>query len=144
MGNRCKRIALALILMMTASSLIMVKPTCAQSTPKPSMPEFTLSSTDSSYYVLPTTTTAPYTGQITHVAGYHVENGTVTLTIKNQPFTPYYDANGFPIKLYYNICLKNHNDNNWYYYPDNDVGANGYFPADNASSTVRQFNYLKV
>ena len=84
--------ALALILLtaMSSLSLIMVKPANAQSTLKPYVPEFTLKYLDNSYDVPPTYGTDPYTGNnVTTQAGYHVQNESVEVIIKNQPFTSY-------------------------------------------------------
>jgi hypothetical protein len=94
-------------LVISSLSLFIAKPVSAQSTPKPSIPEFTVSVTDQSYDVqtTTTTTTSPYDGHIstTTTPGYHEINGSIELSIKNQPFTPYYGSNGYPIKLYYHV-----------------------------------------
>jgi hypothetical protein len=63
------------------------------------------------------------------------------LSIKNQPFTSHYDSNGFPIRLYYQIRVKGHYDNIWYYFPDNYSGRSIYTLADNSSYTSREFPY---
>ena len=81
-----RSISLIFVFVLTASSLIIVKPTWAQT--KPSVPEFTVKLEDHSYDVLTTYSIDPYTGEnVTH-AGYHVENKTIEVTIKNQPFVP--------------------------------------------------------
>jgi hypothetical protein len=60
-----RRIALVLILILTASSLIVVKTAPASaSIPKPSVPEFTLKFVDYSYDVPPTYGIDPYTGKV--------------------------------------------------------------------------------
>jgi 5-hydroxyisourate hydrolase-like protein (transthyretin family) len=72
----------------------------AASIPKPSVPEFTVSVTDHSYDVQTTTTTnTDFDGRITTTTtpGYHMVNGSIELSIKNQPFTSYYDSDGYPI-----------------------------------------------
>jgi hypothetical protein len=112
-----KRLALLLILILTTSSLIVVKPTHSSIT-KPSVPEFTLKFVEHSFDVAPTTTIDPYTGKnVTIQAGYRVQNRSIEVIIKNQPFTPYEDSNGNYIDLYYNVSSKGHYENNWYYYP---------------------------
>lgn len=61
----------------------------------------------------------PYTGaNVTH-PGYHVENRTIELNIKNQPFTSY-ESNGQIINFYLNIRTKGHYAENWttIYNPD--------------------------
>jgi hypothetical protein len=58
-----KRATLLLIAVLTVSSLLMVKAAPASvSTPKQSVPEFTVKLIDSSYNVPATTTIEPYTG----------------------------------------------------------------------------------
>ncbi|MCW4018240.1 MAG: hypothetical protein NWF00_06140 [Candidatus Bathyarchaeota archaeon] len=119
-----------------------------ESTPKPAastsptIPEFTLRAIDNSYDVSPTNSTDPITGQITNQQGYHVKNGSIVVSIRNQPFSSYYDSNSFPIKLYYQIRVKNHYDNTWHYFPESNAGAAVYFSADNSSYTVREFRHL--
>ena len=81
---------------------------------RPSVPEFTVKFTDSSYTTPTTYSIDPYTGQnVTHHGSY-VANKTIELTIKNQPFVPYYDASsGWNISLYYDIRVKGHYEENW-------------------------------
>ena len=74
-----------------------VEPTEPASIPKPSVPEFTVKAVSHPYDVPTTYSTDPYTGEtITH-EGYHVENKSIEVWIKNQPFTPYADADGHEI-----------------------------------------------
>jgi hypothetical protein len=90
MGNIRRTWALILIGLIAFSclSLLAVKPATAQSIPKPSVPEFTLSYSDKSYSVPPTYDIDPYTGKsIITQDGYYVKNASVEVTIKNQPFT---------------------------------------------------------
>ena len=107
-----KRIALLFVVILTLSSLIALKSAPASAVPKPSVPEFTVSQVDRSYDVPVTTTysTDPFTGQqITHRSGgYHVENKTIDVTIKNQPFTSTDLGNGSVIQLYYSVRAKGH------------------------------------
>jgi hypothetical protein len=111
--------------------------------PKPSVPEFTVSVTDYSYDVPTTTTTTtdPYDGHLktTTNPGYHAVNGTITLSIKNQPFTSYYASNGYPIKLYYQIRAKGL-DVNWL---NLGYGAysDTYFEATNSTYTIVSIGY---
>jgi hypothetical protein len=83
--------------------------------PKPSVPQFSLKLIDNSYDTPPSSTTNSYTGVTTTKPGYHVYNRSIEVTIKNQPFTPYTDANGNKIDLYYRIEFKGHfgNDTEW-------------------------------
>jgi len=83
---------------------------------KPSVPEFTLKVVEYPYDVAPTTTADPYTGKtVTTQADYHVENKSIEITIINQPFSPYDDANDKRISLYYNVTVKGHYEDNWDY-----------------------------
>ena len=119
-------------------SLFLDNPVSAQATPKPSVPEFTVSVTDHSYDVqaTTTTTTSPYDGHIstTTTPGYHEVNGSIQLSIKNQPFTPYYASNGYPIKLFYHFRAKGL-DGNWF---DSGEGpySDTYFEATNSTFTT--------
>jgi len=86
MGKISKTFALFLILIMAFSclSLLMVKPASAQSIPTPSVPEFTSS--------------------------YYVQNRSIVVTIKNQPFS--YSYKGTTYSLYYDVRIK------WYFGQD--------------------------
>ena len=84
------------------------------SIPEPSVPEFTLDFVDESYDVPTTYSIGPYTGEnVTH-PGYHVPRTVFKMTIKNQPFVPYYDEeSGWNITLYYNIRVKGSYSEDW-------------------------------
>jgi len=128
--------ALLLIVVLTVSSLILVNLARASIT-TPSVPEFTLKLADHSYDVPPstTTTTDPYTGKqtvITH-PGYHVQNRTIEVTIKNQQFTPYSIDNQHTIYLFYNVSYKGHYAGDWMYYPSGSYGRNS-----NAATRIPQ------
>jgi hypothetical protein len=87
------------------------------STPKPTVPEFTLKLVEHPYDVSPTYSTDPYTGEsVMTQSGYHVQNKSIEITIKNQHFTPYEDSNGNDITLMYNIRWKGHFGDLWSYY----------------------------
>jgi len=86
----------------------------AQSTTKPSVPEFTLKLEAHPYDVPPTYGIDPYTGEnVTTQSGYHVENKTIEVTIKNQPFTPYTDTENNTVNLHYLVRVKGHFDDSW-------------------------------
>ena len=112
MGNIGKKFSLLLVVILAVSSLIMVESALAQSITKPSVPEFTLKYVDNSYDVPPTTTstTDPYTGKTitTTTPGYRVEKKSIEITVTNQPFTSYSDAEGHLISLFYNVRFKGH------------------------------------
>jgi hypothetical protein len=84
--------------------------------PTPSVPEFTVKYVNSSYEVPTSYSTDPYTGQnVTHPS-YYVDNESIVVTIKNQPFVSFMDTvNGEPwnISLFYNIEMKGHYAENW-------------------------------
>jgi hypothetical protein len=116
-------------------------PTEPASTPKPSVPEFTVRAIDKSYDVPTTTTTRTnFDGRkiTTTTPGYHVKAGIIEISIKNQPFTPYYDSEGYPIKLYYQFRVRTNYDNVWRYFP---YGPDLYFEADNSSYTTMAVGY---
>src|SRR3989304_6020755 len=96
-----KRASLLLFAMLAASSLIMVEFAFVQSTPKPSVPEFTVKFVNASYNV---TTTNPYTGLD---ETRQTSNNSIEITINNQPFD--YSNN----QIYYNIRTKPHFADNW-------------------------------
>jgi len=92
--------------------MIALKPANAQSIPKPSVPEFTLKYIDNSYEMPPTATSTidPYTGKTitTTSPGYQVEEKSIEITVTNQPFTPYTDAEGNLVNIFYNVRYKGH------------------------------------
>lgn len=94
--------------------------------PNPSVPEFTVKLVAYPYDVPSTTTTKidPYTGEETVITtpAYRVENRSIEIVIKNQPFTPYISQQNVPpypdavekeINLYYNVRVKGHFGEDW-------------------------------
>ncbi len=122
MGSISKSFPLLLIVLLAVSSLIMATPAFAQ-TLTPSVPTFSLKFIQASYIV---TTTNPYTGvNVTQ----QVDNNTIDVIIKNQPFTTYYDASSnSTISLYYNVQVKGHYAENW-----TDVYTDNYPTQSNSS-----------
>lgn len=89
------------------------EPTQPASTPKLSVPEWTVELVAYPYDVPTTYTTDPYTGEtITH-QGYHVENKSIEVRIKNQPFTSYFDEQGHEVNFYYILNIKGHFEESW-------------------------------
>jgi hypothetical protein len=115
MDNICRTFALFLILSMAMSclALLIVKPANAQTTPIPSIPEFTAKLVDCSYNVPATTTINPYTGETINNPAHRVENYTIDLTIKNQPYTPVIANNGANTSFVYQIQVKGHFAKEW-------------------------------
>ena len=110
--NKC--FTFVLVLVLASSSLMAVKP-AQSSTTKPSVPEFTVKLVAHPYDVPTTYGIDPYTGKnVTIQEGHHVENKSIEVTIKNQPFSPYKDANG-SYGLYYNVRFRGHYGHDWNY-----------------------------
>jgi hypothetical protein len=106
------------IIVMSFLILLTVNTAKAQTIPKPSVPEFTLRYVEHPFDVTPTYRIDQYSGQnITIQEGYRIQNRSIELSIKNQPFTPFKDSKGNTVQLFYNISSKGHFGNNWYYYP---------------------------
>jgi hypothetical protein len=107
-----KTIAISFLLILALSSITFSE--TLASTPKPSIPEFTVKLVDSSYDVPASSSIDPYTGQTITNPAEHVDNRTIEVKVKNQPFTPYTDdKSSFTIKLYYNIRVRGHFGGNW-------------------------------
>lgn len=82
--------------------------------PKPNIPDFTIHLEAHPYYVPPKYEINPYTGENRTIhTGYTVENKSLVIKIKNQPFTPYIDIEGNLIELFYNIHIKGHYEDYW-------------------------------
>lgn len=116
----CKKLSLAIIVILAVSSLLMVKPAYAQSIPVPSIPQFNLKLADR-FYDVPaktTSTTDPYAGKTTTSTypAYHVQNLTIDISIRNQPFPAI--VNGNKTTLYYDIMIKGHCQEDWFNYND--------------------------
>jgi len=135
MNKTSKSFTIFLILILAASSLIIVKTAGAQIT-QVSVPEFTLQYVEVPIDVPPMTTIDPYTGKSVNISPeYHGETRNVDITIKNQPFNPYTDANGNSVCLFYNVSLKGYYENLWQRYPPSGYG-NNFFAASTSDTTV--------
>ncbi|MCL5877777.1 MAG: hypothetical protein M1540_08210 [Candidatus Bathyarchaeota archaeon] len=100
-----KSYALTLIIILAASSLIMVKPSFA-SVSAVSTPEFTIKLVDNSYDTPASTSINSYNGSTVTRPGSHVENKTIELLIENQPYSHDY-------VFFYNIRTKGHFEDEW-------------------------------
>ncbi|MDR1993098.1 MAG: hypothetical protein LBQ98_06360 [Nitrososphaerota archaeon] len=92
---------------------------------------------DNSYDVPPTWSIDPYTGaNVTH-SGYRVENRTVELIIKNQPFVST-NIDGWDTDFYYNVRIKGHFSEDWLtlYTPT----ITPYYAQSNSENTIISFN----
>ena len=140
-----KCIALLLVTCLAVSGLIVhaIMPVSAQAGYKPSVPQISsIKLVDTSYDVPPssTTTVDQYTGKetTTTTPSYRVNQKSIEITIKNQPFTPYtvpsdltgrYGPNGQEFNLYYQVEFKGHFGESW-----QDFGA--YAIQSNSGYTV--------
>ena len=109
-----KIIPLSLVAILALSSLIILESTSAQTITKPSVPEFTVKYIDRSYDTQPTYGLDQYTGKtVITKQSEHVDNRTIEIEIKNQPFTPFTDQYGNSINLLYNVQYKGSFGENW-------------------------------
>jgi hypothetical protein len=126
-----KNISLILAFILTVSTIVTIESASAQSMSKPLVPEFTLQYVDHSYDVAPTYSKDQYTGEtVITQAGYHIQDKSIEVTIKNQPFTPYKNSDGNYIVLFYDVRWKGHFDNNDYVYSSNFTSS--YYVASNS------------
>jgi len=119
----------------------MVMPVSAQSIPTPTVPTLSVKYVPASYSV---TTTNPYTGVSTTS---QVDNSTMELTIKNQPFD--YPSN---YHLYYDVRFKPHFGGNWTdLYPPGTLFSNSNYslslyvserPASNSVYTAISYSVI--
>jgi hypothetical protein len=83
----------------------------------PSVPEFSLSFVAYPYEVPPTYIIEPNTGQSTlKDSGFVVQNRSIEVTIKNQPYNATLDASGNQTALHYNIRYREHSAASWITY----------------------------
>jgi ABC-type oligopeptide transport system substrate-binding subunit len=88
MSRTSKHFAVFLFAALAVASLTTMQVTAAQAIPKPSVPEFTSKYVDHSYDIPPTYGIDQYTGKTVETKqGEHIDNRTVEITIKNEPFT---------------------------------------------------------
>lgn len=106
-----KRLVLLFIFILTAPVVVVFKPAYS-SILVPSVPEFTLKFEAHPYYVPPTYTIDPYTGKnVVDKQGYHVENESIVIKIKNQDFSSY--VNNTKYYMAYNVRVKGHFGDEW-------------------------------
>lgn len=85
--NTAKPLSVALMLVLICSAIMLIQATSA-SVPTPSTPELTAKFVDRSYDVPEATTQNQYTGETIITPAHRVQNYTIDLIIKNQPYTP--------------------------------------------------------
>jgi len=134
-----KFLPLILIVLLLSHLLpLSIIPANVQAASKPSVPQFTVKFIDKSYDVPPTRTTDPYTGKTITEPSYHVNDGLLEVTIKNQPYTPSPTSDGH---LYYLVMFKGHfgGDNDWRGLPPTDNSlrpTTGYIEQSDSGYTV--------
>jgi len=141
-----KLATLLLLVILTVSSLLMTTFGSASAVTKPSVPDFTLKYIVDSYDVPPTYKIDPYTGEnVVDSEGYHVENKTLQVIVKNQLFTPRIDASGNSTSLYYEFRFKGHFEDEWKYYPvtPSDYGSVEH-PTDPYQTGARGSSYVSA
>jgi hypothetical protein len=117
-------LSLLFIIILAVSNLIIVESAFAQSITKPSVPELTLKLVDNSYSVPATVTIDPFTGANVTQPSHRVDNKTIEVIIKNQPFNPILIQEGtsnWTTAFYYNVHFKGHYSGDWipiYFYGD--------------------------
>ena len=117
MGTTSKATTIILTIIIVTSSLLLIPLVNAQTIPKPSVPEFTLKYVDNSYDVPSTYGIDPFTGKnVMTQAGYHIQNKSIEVIVKNQPFSSYRNENNSLIELHYYILTKGHYSRLEYYY----------------------------
>lgn len=103
-----------LFVILSASGFFFLALANAQFISKPSIPDFTVKYVDRSYNTPTTYKTDPYNGQqIIDQYSQHVENRTIEITIRNQPFTPYNDSNGHEVNLFFDVRHKGSFTEDW-------------------------------
>jgi hypothetical protein len=118
----------------------MVKPVLAQSTPTPSVPEFTLKLVGPPYLQNTTYSLDPNTGQIVAKIGYTNPYSALEINVKNQPFDSSYG------RLYYNVRVKDHNEtDNWieayrvnYFFPTQSIDSD----YSNVGDSIEDYNFV--
>jgi hypothetical protein len=112
-----KRATLLIIAVLALSTLLVIDvASTIAAVPKPSIPEFTLKFEAHPYDVPPIYEVDQYTGEnVMTQEGYHVENRSLVVTIENQPFTPFTDADGHAVSLFYNFSVKGRYGEDWKY-----------------------------
>lgn len=131
------------VFVFAASSLfsVLVSPALA-SIPKPSVPEFTLRYVDNSYDVSPTFSKDDSTGLARMVTeGYHVQNKTIELAIKNQRLSSFSDGNDNVLSLYYIIRSKGHFGDSWGYLDTGYLGDDNHYVGANQDSDYTVITY---
>ncbi len=131
-----------LLFILILVSTVIVESVFAQVIPKPSVPEFSLKVVAYPYDVPPVYKKDEYTGKnVTIQSGYHVDNKSVEINVKNQPFTPFIDENNHYILLYYNISYKGNFGDDWNYF-SYDSTTKYFLKQSNSTYTTISFTQI--
>jgi hypothetical protein len=122
MAKMAKCFSLILVVTLAFSCLIMVESANAQTILNPSVPEFTVELLGPSFDIPPTYSFNSSTGLFYANDGYHIKYSTVSIVIKNQPFSNQTDFDYFC----YNVRIKPHNYPDSYWHELFYAGADGY------------------
>lgn len=106
----CKKVVMLLFCSLFVFGLLLVEPVVAPVTVpvNPSSgPEVSVVIYNNPIWVPPEDHVNSYTGEILYTTpGGYAFNGSIVITIKNSPFTPYTDKDGNTINQYYTVFLK--------------------------------------
>jgi hypothetical protein len=72
---------------------------------------------------------------VTTQGGYQVENKSIDIIIKNQPFTPY-TINGSEVNFFYQVQFKGHYTTNWQFYWPDSTWSTDNIPRSDGDYTV--------
>jgi hypothetical protein len=117
MDKLAKYLSIFLVALLAASIMLLANTAFAQvGVTTPSTPSFGVRYEFFPHSVPPVYGVDPATGKaVMTKEGYTVYSESAYLSIMNQPFEPYKDANGNSIQLYYNIRWKEPSNNSWVY-----------------------------
>jgi hypothetical protein len=109
---------LSFFLFLVVSGVFLISPCVAPVTmpanPSPAPEVVSVEINNNPRVVSPTYTTDPYTGEVKQTStGSTTQNGSIVVTIKNIPFTPYTDENGNVINVYYSCRWQRSGYSEW-------------------------------
>jgi hypothetical protein len=139
MGIINRFLVVTFVLLLLSSLIVhVVTPVSAQAGYKPTVPQISsIKLVDSSYDVSPSTTTTvdQYTGKktTTTTPGYRVEQRSIEVTIKNQPFISYTNEYDLKVNLQYIVQVKGHFGEDWKGF------GYGYLVQSNSGYTVTSY-----
>jgi len=116
MASLSKKVVLMFLLILTVSVLVLVEscvaPVIMPTNPNPAPEIVSIVIHNDPMWRPPEYSTNSYTGEVTEtVPGHWAWNGSIVVTIKNRPFTPYVDEKGNHINVYYSFFFQARNLN---------------------------------